>query len=392
MVDLQNNKQNSRKIRTVLVQRYFPHYRKAIFRALATHPKIDFLLLHGEQDGPAGLTNVRNDEVIRCWVEPTVSVGPSKLGLYAMPHMVKCAKTYDYDVMILQTDFHCLTLWPAMMAIRKRGKRMSDFTIGFGQKPALVRDRIRIWLANTMDSNIFYSYQHRQRFIARGVPAEKIFVAPNAFDTAFIRSAEAKVTDSALDEFKTHHNLSEGNTIIHAGRMVDYKRLDLLLYAAAKLVSKRPKLKLILIGDGPMLEPWRQLAENLHISEHVIWPGMIVDQNQLCYWFHSSDICVAPGQHGLLANLTHTYGVPFITSDYEFLQGPEIQVFTENKTGLFYSYEDIDDLVKKIEELLDNPNRRAEMSQEARRVIDEGFTLEKMCQGFIDGICYAAEH
>jgi glycosyltransferase involved in cell wall biosynthesis len=68
------------------------------------------------------------------------------------------------------------------------------------------------------------------------------------------------------------------------------------------------------------------------------------------------------------------------------------QVFTNGKTGLLYRYADIDDLVAKIEELLSNPARRKKMGEEARRTIFEDFTIEKMCQGFIDGINYAMSH
>jgi hypothetical protein len=46
------NKVKQEKVRVAMVQKVFPHYRRAIFRALATHPLLDFTLLHGAEEGP----------------------------------------------------------------------------------------------------------------------------------------------------------------------------------------------------------------------------------------------------------------------------------------------------------------------------------------------------
>ena len=386
--NLKNNAK-AEKIRVAMVQRVFPHYRRAIFQALATHPLLDFTLLRGAEDGLGGLKNVENDPIVRCLVGPTKALPFKGRAIHIMPHIVEYARHGDYDVLIFPNDVYCLSLWPMQRAIRKRGKRAVIFSIGFPQYKQWLRDKFRVWWAHKVDSMVLYSYAHRERFIRCGVPAEKIFVAPNAVDVDAIKAAEAKMTSEKLEEFKKRHGLSDSLNIIHAGRMVDIKQLELLLKAAAKLIKVFDNLKFILIGEGPKLKEWQGLACELGIADKIIWPGAIYEHNDLCYWFHSSDLCVAPGQQGLIANLSHSYGIPLITSDSPRWQGPEIQVFTNERTGLLYRYADINDLAAKIEKLLRDPKRRKKMGDEARRTIFEDFTVEKMCQGFIDGIMYA---
>jgi glycosyltransferase involved in cell wall biosynthesis len=335
------------------------------------------------------MKNVESDPVVRCVVGPTNALPFKNRAIHIMPHALEYARNGDYDVMIFPNDVYFLSLWPILRAIKKRGKRAVIFSIGFPQYKQWLRDKIRVWLAHKVDSMVLYSFAHRERFIKCGVPAEKIFVAPNAVDVDAIKATEANMTAEKLEEFKKHHNLSDSLNIIHAGRMVDIKQLHLLLKAAVKLVKTFGNLKLILIGEGPLLEEWKALSRDLGISDKVIWPGAIYEQNELCYWFHSSHLCVAPGQQGLIANLSHSYGIPLITSDSPRWQGPEIQVFTNGKTGLLYRYADIDDLAAKIGELLNNPARRKKMGEEARRTIFEDYTIEKMCNGFVDGIKYA---
>jgi glycosyltransferase involved in cell wall biosynthesis len=380
------------KTKVLMVQRNYPHYRRAIFEKLATHPMLDFTLLYGQQDGSGGLKNVEQEDVVKCVVRPIWFLPKTGRKVCSIPHMVEYLKKNDYDVLIVPNDLYCLNLWKALWVARKKGIKVCIFSIGFPQYSQWLRDKIRVWLAHKVDAIILYSYAHRDRFIKRGVPGEKIFVAPNTIDVKSILKAEAQMTQDRLRQFKIEHGLEGRRVIIHAGRMVENKRLDLLIRAAVEVVKKIPDLRLVLLGDGEMTEPWKNMARQLGVTEHLLWPGAVVDHEELCYWFHSSDICVAPGQQGLISNLAHSYGVPLITSDCEKLQGPEIQVFTNGKTGLLYKYEDVGDLYEKIYDLLQNEPRRAEMGRQARKTILEDFTPEKMCQGFIDGINYALKH
>jgi glycosyltransferase involved in cell wall biosynthesis len=376
--------------KTVLVQRYFPTYRRPIFEMLADHPDVDFLLLHGEQSGPGGLENVKGECRVRRLVKPTKSIGPGFLKMYSMPHMVEHARFGDYDVMIVSNDLHCLSIWPALYAAKHRRKKFMIFSIGFSQEPSFFRDAIRVWVARQCDAMVLYNQENTQKFIDKGVPGEKIFVAPNAIDTTAVVEAEKVLTQENLHRFQVENTLKEGVTIIHAGRMVERKRLDVLIRASAKLVSEGLDLNLVLIGDGPMLEPWKALASELKFQDRIRWPGAVYDQRDLCYWFHTSHLCVAPGQQGLIAHLSHAYGVPLITSDEKRLQGPELQVFQNGVTGILYRSGDTEDLALKIRILVEDVALRDRMAAACRKRIFSEFTIERMLQGFLESIQFAA--
>lgn len=378
-----------RPIKTVLVQRYFPTYRRPIFEMLADHPDLDFLLLHGEQDGPGGLENFKGECRVRRWIEPTKSYRPRSMLLYSMPHMVRCARFGDYDVIIVSNDLHCLSIWQALYAAKRRGKKFMVFSIGFSQEPSRMRDAVRVWLGRRCDAMILYNHEHKQRFIAKGLSGDKIFVAPNAIDTRAVIEAYRAVTQESLKRFQAEKGLENGFNIIHAGRMVERKRLDLLIRASAMLIKEGLDIHLVLIGDGPMLTSWQALARELHIENRIFWPGAIYDQRDLCHWFRSSHVCVAPGQQGLIAHLSHAYGVPLITSDEKRLQGPELQVFQDGSTGLLYRSEDTQDLATKIRLLVENIRLRSRMAAACRQRILKEFTIERMLQGFLDGIHFA---
>jgi glycosyltransferase involved in cell wall biosynthesis len=58
---------------------------------------------------------------------------------------------------------------------------------------------------------------------------------------------------------------------LFVGRLVDWKRLDFVLQALAKI----PGAHLEVIGDGPMRGPWTELAANIGIADRVHWLGWL---------------------------------------------------------------------------------------------------------------------
>jgi glycosyltransferase involved in cell wall biosynthesis len=58
---------------------------------------------------------------------------------------------------------------------------------------------------------------------------------------------------------------------VFVGRLVDWKRLDFVLHALAKI----PGVHLEVVGDGEMRAPWSALAANLGIADRVRWIGWL---------------------------------------------------------------------------------------------------------------------
>ena len=63
---------------------------------------------------------------------------------------------------------------------------------------------------------------------------------------------------------------------------------------------------------------------------------------------YNADICVVPGDIGLTAIHSLTFGVPVITHDCFKYQGPEFEAVKEGVTGSFYEYSSVDSLAKHV--------------------------------------------
>lgn len=119
----------------------------------------------------------------------------------------------------------------------------------------------------------------------------KFFVLSNAIDVnAFCNAAKN------LDRRNMPHlQLSEDDIIIgHVGRFVKQKNHVFLINVFEKAYKDNKHLKLILFGDGPLLEEEKRICEERKISDRVIFAGTTSNMPEAYALF---DIFVLPSLH-----------------------------------------------------------------------------------------------
>jgi glycosyltransferase involved in cell wall biosynthesis len=112
---------------------------------------------------------------------------------------------------------------------------------------------------------------------------------------------------------------------------------------------------------------------------------------QLAPWFLSARALVVPRAIGLAALHGFGFNVPCITSRDRRYQTPEAAALKDGYNSLMYEDGDIEDLSAKIIQLGENDRLQRELSENARRTMDEEYTLDKMVDGFVRAIRYAHE-
>ncbi|MBR1874822.1 glycosyltransferase family 4 protein [Candidatus Saccharibacteria bacterium] len=122
-----------------------------------------------------------------------------------------------------------------------------------------------------------------------GIPWDKIDVAYNSLDEGFVTSDYS----FKKDHYKYIETMkSLGYTIVSTvGRFTIQKGLSHMMHAAARAISKEPKLLFVFAGDGEEREQLMQLAADLHISNNVIFTGFVRGQ-RLRDIYEISDIFV----------------------------------------------------------------------------------------------------
>lgn len=121
-----------------------------------------------------------------------------------------------------------------------------------------------------------------------GIPKDRLQVVANGFDP---------------ERFKPTGPLRRGDYLLFVGRLVPYKGLEVLLRAMAKSKVTNP---LLIVGDGPLRVPLKQLATRLGIDAHFL--GHVPDAD-LPALYRGARLTVLPS-----VNKQEAFGIALVES------------------------------------------------------------------------------
>lgn len=208
----------------------------------------------------------------------------------------------------------------------------------------------------------------RRELCARGVPAHKITVIPNAVDAgAFCASAPE-------DLWLAHKLGLHGHLVIgFIGSFYAYEGLALLLRAMPRLLAAQPALRLLLAGGGPQETALRTLAAQLGIDHAVVFAGS-VPHAQVASYYQLVDICVYPRLPMRLTELVTplkpleamAQGRLVVASDV----GGHRELVEHGKTGMLFRAGDAEALAHAILSLLLAPASWPALRRQARAFVE----------------------
>jgi glycosyltransferase involved in cell wall biosynthesis len=184
----------------------------------------------------------------------------------------------------------------------------------------------------------------REDLEARGLRGVPIEVIPNGVDTSFYRPAPG-----------THDGTPP--RLAYVGRVKRYKRIDLLLRAAARLRTVWPGLEVEIVGRGDHRAALERLAGRLGIASAVRFTGYVSEEEKR-ERLRRADVLVYPSPKegwGIAAMEAAACGVPVVASDSPGLR----DAVRHEETGLLVPHGDLEALTAALSRLLaDAPLRR----------------------------------
>jgi len=88
----------------------------------------------------------------------------------------------------------------------------------------------------------------------------------------------------ASDVRKQYNIAIDDKLLLFVGRFVPLKNLPFLIKGTAELIKSDNKIKLLLVGEGPLYNQTVQLVSKLNIVDHVIFAGRIVNVDLAAYY------------------------------------------------------------------------------------------------------------
>jgi glycosyltransferase involved in cell wall biosynthesis len=231
--------------------------------------------------------------------------------------------------------------------------------------------KIRRYCYRKAAGALVYASSGKELLPSYGIAPEKIFVTYNANDTDALFAIKNQRPAAVKHEFR----------IVHTGRLVKWKRVDLLIDAFTRIAASFPQAELVIIGDGPEMKRLKKQTSDLNMEKKVIFAGAIYDSETIASYLSTSAIYVLAGMGGLSINDAMTFGLPVVCS---VCDGTERDLVADNRNGLFFDEGNVYDLKTKLLALLQDPVRAAKMGEESWRIIRDEINLDTVSDRYLN--------
>lgn len=306
--------------------------------------------------------------------------------LISLVFSVGCAWTLfrrrrDYDVV----HFHGAraALFFNIPLIKLLGKKIVAKVSGSGQRMEAGSLKGNYWplgnffarLIKSVDAFIAISDELYKGLVIDGVDRERIFRVPNFIDIgSFCHNSKPDLL------FKERLGLQDRLVVTSCGRLVKIKGIDILLKAWQEIMKAHENAVLLIVGDGPMRDDLKRMAEDLGVDSSVKFSGW---QDDIRGFLAISDIFVLPSlQEGLANSLLEamSFGLPVVGTR---ISGTE-DVIQDGVNGLLVDPKDFEGLASAVRSLIRDREQAAMLGRRALETIKERYSIEKIYPVYID--------
>ncbi|MFN8356714.1 MAG: glycosyltransferase family 4 protein [Spirosomataceae bacterium] len=208
-----------------------------------------------------------------------------------------------------------------------------------------------------------------------GVDKQRVFVTSNSPDTDRLLAIKESI--------KTLPPLLPPNPyrIIHVGRLVKWKRVDLLIEVTQRLAAHFPTVELVVVGTGPEEENLKRQVKMAQMDLHVRMVGGVYETEKLGQYFEASLIYVLAGMGGLSINEAMCFDKPVVCS---VADGTERVLMREGYNGRYFENGNADSLYNVLFDLLSDIPMTIEMGQHSGKIIRDEVNIRQVTNRYVD--------
>ena len=345
----------------IILQSITPDYRKLFFETIQFNLKDKFRLYSGDSYFESSL---KDDESIK-------KIKVKNFFLFnkflIQSHFIKLI--FENAILVLEMNPRILTNWVLLIFRKFLKKETVLWGHAWPRKGKESKSDLLRGLMRKLSSKIIVYTNKQKEELKLKMPNKIILAAPNAVipSTKMISNTD----------------LSNINNIIYVGRLTKLKKTLILIKAFHGVLQKLPKeCDLVILGSGDEVNSLKEYVSENSLKDRVHIKGHVSSYVELKKEYLSSLISVSPGYVGLSITQSFGFGVPMIISKNEN-HSPEIEAFEENKNGLYYETDNVNDLGIKILNIFENKKKWID---ERKKILDsckENYSIDAMANTFI---------
>ncbi len=237
------------------------------------------------------------------------------------------------------------------------------------------------WACRRVDQITVLCRGLEEDLVGRGITRERMTAIGNGIDLKRFAPAAPD------EEYRARWNLAGKKVAAFIGSFYRYEGLDLLIEAYARIRTRFPDLRLLLVGGGEMEKELLENARKLGVQDGVIFTGRI-PQERIPGVYALADVMVYPRYAMRLTELVTplksleamAMGKALLASDV----GGHRELIQDGRTGVLFPPGDAGALAESLARLLENPGLRRSLEESGRVWVAAERTWAKVTEPYGD--------
>ncbi len=343
-------------------------------------PEFDCVLLTGTDDGTEGSLIPRAEKSTRLLTLPELGREVNPLldlkSLFLLRNIIREGRYHIVHTHMSKAGV--VGRWAAKMAGTPFIVHTLHSLVFHDYQPWLVN---RMWWAiKKICAPITDHFISVSRLIAEKAIAEGISAKEN-FTTIYSGMELDWFLNAKVDRDALRRELGiplDAPVIGKIARLFPLKGHKELMDAAPEVVKRHPNVRFLLLGDGVLRQELEEQATALGIRENFVFAGM-VPRERVPILIGAMDILVHTSlREGLARVLPQALAMGKPCVSFALDGAPEVVI--DGRTGFLVQPNDIPGLADALSKLVNDPDLRARMGAEGRKVVDPAFRTETMVQ------------
>ena len=214
------------------------------------------------------------------------------------------------------------------------------------------------------------SHSLAKRLVSAGCDPDRIQVHHSGISVATLSRSPRRVVSS------------QGVKLITVGRLVEKKGVRYAVEAFARALKQGRRLQYLIVGDGPQRAELEALAGQLGVKNSITFTGWRPHDEALAL-LADADILIVPSvtaadgdEEGIpnVAKEAMALGLPVVATRH----GGIPELVEDGVSGVLAPERDSSALAERLIELIDHPERWAEMGEAGRRRIGAEYDIERL--------------
>lgn len=274
-----------------------------------------------------------------------------------------------YNKIVLTGEPYCISTWIILIIAKILQKNTYIWTHGWYGRESKLKKLAKKIFFRLSSKVLLYGNYARDLIIKEGIHKDKLVCIFNSLDHLVQLKIRKQLTYTSIfkDYFKNNNP-----TLIFIGRLQKRKKIEQIIDSIYLLKTRGVTCNLVMVGEDNENLNLSSLISNYGLDKQIWFFGECYDEIKIGELFYNSYACVSPGNIGLAAMHSFSFGTPVITHNNFKNQMPEFEVIEDNVTGSFFDEDSIEDLTGKIKHWISKDEFEREVTRvKCQRIIDE---------------------